>query len=50
MKKAKYFITCNGLLDKIIHELGAYRVQKLLLSTPRKKIDERQLSFDFADT
>ncbi len=50
MKKAKYFITCNELTDKTIHELGAYGVRKLLLPTPRKKIDERQLSFDFADT
>ena len=50
MKKAKYFITCNELPDKTIHELGAYGVRKLLLPTPRKKIDERQLSFDFGDT
>lgn len=50
MKKAKYFITCNELTDKTIHELGAYGVRKLLLPTPRKKIDERQLSFDFGDT
>ena len=50
MKKAKYFITCNERPDKTIHELGAYGVRKLLLPTPRKKIDERQLSFDFGDT
>lgn len=50
MKKAKYFITCNELPDKTIHELGAYGVRKLLLPTPRKKIDERQLSFNFGDT
>lgn len=50
MKKAKYFITCNELPEKTIHELGAYGVRKLLLPTPRKKIDERQLSFDFGDT
>ena len=45
MKKAKYFITCNELPDKTIHELGAYGVRKLLLPTPRKKIDERQHEF-----
>ena len=40
MKKAKYFITCNELPEKTIHELGAYGVRKLLLPTPRKKIDD----------
>lgn len=50
MKKAKYFVTCNELPDKTIHELGAAGVRRLLLPTPRKKTDERQLSFDFAET
>lgn len=50
MKKAKYFITCNELPDKTIHELGAAGVRRLLLPTPRKKTDERQLSFDFTET
>lgn len=50
MKKAKYFITCNELPDKTIHELGAAGVRRLLLPTPRKKTDEHQLSFDFTET
>ena len=29
-----YFITCNELPEKTIHELGAYGVRKLLLPTP----------------
>lgn len=41
-------ITRNELPEKTIHELGAYGVLKLYPYS-RKKIDERQLSFDFGD-
>ena len=51
MKKAQYFITCNELPIRTIHELTPIGIRKLLLPTPKKrKTDERQLLLDFEDT
>ena len=47
MKKARYFITCNELPDKTIHELGPQGVRRLLLPKPKRKTDENQLKLDF---
>lgn len=47
MKKARYFITCNELPDKTIHELGPQGVRCLLLPKPKRKTDENQLKLDF---
>lgn len=49
MKKARFFITCRELPDKTIHELGPAGVRRLLLSKPKRKEDERQLTLDFRD-
>lgn len=49
IKKAQYFITCNELPEKTIHELGSTTVRKLLLPKPKKVIDERQLTLDFSE-
>ena len=51
MKKAQYFIICNELPIRTIHELTPIGIRKLLLPTPKKrKTDERQLLLDFEDT
>lgn len=42
MKKAKYFITCNELPEKTIHELGAYGT-----STPYSPQEDRRTSAEF---
>lgn len=47
MKKARYFITCNELPDKTIHELGSQGVRRLLLPKPKRKTVENQLKLDF---
>lgn len=47
MKKAKYFITCNELPEKTIHELGAIGIRKLL--APQKTTDYRQLYIEFPE-
>ena len=49
MKKAQYFITCKELPLQMltVNELSPQRVRSLLLPKPKKKVDERQLRFDF---
>lgn len=47
MKKARYFITCNELPDKTIHELTPLGVRKLLVPKPKKRTDDRQLTLNF---
>lgn len=47
MKKAQYFITCNELPVKTINETSPEAVRSLLLPKPKKKVDERQLSFEW---
>ena len=42
--KAKYFITCNELPEKTIHELGAYGVRKLLLYLQSRNSADVRLS------
>ena len=49
MKKAKYFITCGELEARGVNELRPERVRELLLPAPKKKTDDRQLSFQFPD-
>ncbi|KAA6313046.1 hypothetical protein EZS27_036120, partial [termite gut metagenome] len=43
LKKAQYFITCNELSIKTIHELKPENVRSLLIPKVKKKEDERQL-------
>lgn len=49
MKKAKYFITCGELLSPSVNELHPENVRRLLVPTPRRNVDERQLAFDFGN-
>lgn len=50
MKKAKYFITCGELLSPSVNELHPENVRRLLVSKPKRNIDERQLTLDFGST
>ena len=47
MKKAKYFITCGELTSPTVNELHPENVRRLLVPNPRRKTDDRQLTFDF---
>ena len=49
MKKAKYFITCGELVSPSVNELHPENVRRLLTPQPKRKTDERQLSFDFGE-
>lgn len=49
MKKAQYFITCHELPMQTIHELTPQRVRSLLVTKPKKRVDEHQLAFPFYD-
>ena len=49
MKKAQYFITCNELSVKTVHELHPQNVRSLLIQKPRKKKDEGQLELNFSE-
>ncbi|NDV66747.1 putative DNA modification/repair radical SAM protein [Bacteroides sp. 224] len=49
LKKAQYFITCHELPTKTVNELKPENVRALLLPKLKKRIDENQLSFQFAD-
>lgn len=48
MKKAQYFITCNELPMRTVNEMTPQTVRNLLLPRPKKKTDDRQLTFTFA--
>ena len=47
MKKAQYFLTCNELPARTIHELTPQGVRRLLVTKPKKLTDERQLSIEW---
>ncbi len=47
MKKAQYFITCNELPLKTIHEVSPQQVRNLLVKQPKKREDHRQLTLTF---
>ncbi len=47
MKKAQYFIACNELPARTVHELGPAGVRELLVPRVSKKTDERQLALAF---
>lgn len=49
MKKAQYFITCNELPGKTVHELQPQTVRALLVQKPRKKKNEGQLELIFPE-
>lgn len=49
MKKAQYFITCGELEAKGVNELCPEKVRELLLPSPKKKGDSRQLSLPFEE-
>ena len=49
MKKAQYFITCHELPMQTINELTPQRVRSLLVTKPKKRVDEHQLAFPFYD-
>lgn len=49
MKKAQYFITCGELEAKGVNELRPEKVRELLLPSPKKKGDSRQLSLPFEE-
>jgi len=49
LKKAQYFITCNELGAKTVHELHPDRVRSLLIPRRKKNVDENQLVLNFQD-
>lgn len=49
MKKAQYFITCNELPLKTIHEVSPQQVRNLLVKQPKKREDHRQLTLTFEE-
>ncbi|WP_321331724.1 putative DNA modification/repair radical SAM protein [uncultured Bacteroides sp.] len=49
MKKAQYFITCNELSVRTVNEMSPQSMRQLLMPSPRKKTDDRQLQLIFAD-
>lgn len=49
LKKAQYFITCNELGAKTVHELHPERVRSLLIPRRKKNVDENQLVLNFQD-
>ena len=49
MKKARYFLTCNELPARTIHELTPQGVRRLLVAKKPKGVDERQLQLVFEE-
>ena len=49
MKKARYFLTCNELPARTIHELTPQGVRRLLVAKRPKGVDERQLQLVFEE-
>ena len=49
MKKARYFITCNELPNLTVNEMTPEVLHRMFAQKTKKKVDDRQLSFQFED-